>query len=92
MITYSDPQTKEKLYDTNTLRIILKVSPSYLKREIRKYGFKDEDCVKYKNLTLYREMSVLKFINHLVEYRFGKQLSYLKGKLEKMNGEGNGLS
>ena len=85
MITYIDPITNERLYDTNMLRETLSVSPSYLKREILKFEFDETDFVRYKNLYLYRESSVIKFINSIVEYRVVRDLNILKRKLEKHN-------
>jgi hypothetical protein len=91
MITYYEPITGEKLFDTNMLRNTLKVSPSYLKRELRKYRTEKEDFVRYKNLNLYKETFVLNFINHLVEGRFNKELNTLKRGVEKMRETQNGL-
>ena len=91
MITYYEPITGEKLFDTNMLRKTLKVSPSFLKRELRKYRTEKEDFVRYKNLNLYKETFVLNFINHLVEYRFSKELNTLKRDVEKMRQTHNGL-
>ena len=82
---YNSFVTNERLYDTNMLRETLSVSPSYLKRQILKFEFDQTDFVKYKNLYLYRESSVIKFINSIVECRVDKDLNYLKRKLEKHN-------
>jgi hypothetical protein len=91
MITYYEPTTGERLFDTTMLRDTLKVSPSYLKRKLRKYRTNKTDFVRYKNLNLYRETFVLDFINHLVEGRFSKELNTLKRDVEKMRPKPNGL-
>jgi hypothetical protein len=78
MIVYSNPKTNELLYDTNMLREILNVSKSFLVREILKYNFNESDYVKYKNLFLYKEGSVMDFINHLIENRLINEINYLK--------------
>lgn len=72
MITYYEPNTGERLFDTNMLRKTLKVSNSYLKRELRKYRNHREGYVKYKNLNLYKEKFVLGFLCQLVENRIMK--------------------
>ena len=84
MIVYSDPNTNERLYDTHTLRKTLNVSLSYLKRELRKYPFKEGDYIRFKNLHLYKENSVIDFIEYLVENRLENEIKDLKRDINKM--------
>lgn len=83
MIVYSNPNTNERLYDTNMLRETLNVSKSFLVREILKYNFTESDYVKYKNLHLFKEESVIEFIDFLVKNRLIKEINYLKRRIDK---------
>lgn len=83
MIVYSNPNTNERLYDSNMLRETLNVSKSFLVREILKYNFSECDYVKYKNLHLFKEESVIEFIDFLVKNRLIKEMNYLKRRVDK---------
>ena len=65
MITYHD-YTNGIYYDFQTLASILRVTPSYLKRAISKYGFDESDFIRYNNRHLYAENAVVDFIIYLI--------------------------
>ena len=57
--------TGENYIDALTLKRLLQIDPSKLKREIKKY-FKPEDFIKYNNKHLYKEDAVIGFIYYLL--------------------------
>ena len=57
--------TGENYIDALTLKRLLQIEPSKLKREIKKY-FKPEDFIKYNNKHLYKEDAVIGFIYYLL--------------------------
>ncbi len=56
----------EVFYDFNMITDILQIHPSYLKREIKKYGFAATEYQKYKNRHLYSQQAIVDFIVFLV--------------------------
>ncbi len=73
MITYQD-NFNSTYYDFKTLTEILRVHPSYLKREIKKYGFTNTDYVRYNNRYLYSQNAVINFIVYLVKEKLTADL------------------
>jgi len=65
MITYNNDT--EVLYDFNMIAELLGSHPSYLKREIKNYGFKSSEYVRYQNRHLYKQSAVVDFIIYLVK-------------------------
>lgn len=57
--------TGENYIDTLTLKRLLRIEPSKLKREIKKH-FKKEDFIRYNNKHLFREDAVIDFIGYLL--------------------------
>jgi len=57
--------TGENYIDTLTLKQLLQMEPSKLKREMGRY-FTTEDYIKYNNKHLYKETAVVDFICHLL--------------------------
>jgi hypothetical protein len=84
MILYTDFHTKQRLYDTNMIQETFDLQMSFLKREINRYGFTPDDYIRYKNIHLFKESSVLDFIEYLVEKKLGKDVSTLKRRVEKI--------
>jgi hypothetical protein len=69
--------------DTSMISETFNLHKSLLKREMSKYPFGKKDFVKYKNIHLYREKSVLDFMENIVERRLVKDVINLKKRLEK---------
>jgi hypothetical protein len=69
-MTYLDEKNNERLYDTYMLRDRLRMTKSKLQKELSKYNFTSEDYVIYKNQFLFRESSVVKFIESVVLKRY----------------------
>ena len=63
--------TGENYIDALTLKSLLQIEPSKLKREMKKY-FKPEDFIKYNNKHLYKEDAVIGFITYLLTDNFSK--------------------
>ena len=57
----------EVYYDFNMITDLLHFHPSYLKREIKKYGFTAGDYIKYKNRHLYTQNALVDFIIFIVK-------------------------
>lgn len=72
MITYINNET-EVYYDFNMINDILPIHTSILKREMKKYGFKKDEYVKYKNRHLYTLNSVTDFIVFLIKNKVTKK-------------------
>lgn len=66
MMTYINNET-EIYYDFNMITDILPIHSSLLKREMREYGFSNDQYIKYKNRHLYTLNSVADFIVYLLE-------------------------
>lgn len=64
--------TGEKYIDTITLKQVLQIEPSKLKREMKKY-FTIEDYIKYNNKHLYKEEAVIDFICHILVRSIAKE-------------------
>lgn len=64
-------QTGENYIDAITLKALLKIEPSKLKRGMKKY-FKSEDFIIYNNKHLYKEDAVIGFIFYLLTDNFSK--------------------
>ena len=58
-----------KLYDIETMKQILKVSRSKVQRELKK---QNAEIVKYKNLHLYSEITLLNFMELILIEKLGK--------------------
>ena len=59
----------EVYYDFNMIADLLHFHPSYLKREIKKYGFTSGDYIKYKNRHLYTQNALVDFIIFIVKQK-----------------------
>ncbi len=69
-ISFIDEKSNERLYDSYMLRERLKMTKSKLQKELSKYQFTNEDYVIYKNQFLFKESSVVKFIESVVLKRY----------------------
>ena len=63
MITYNDGI--EALYDFNMIARLIGRHPSFLKREIKNYGFNESEYVIYQNRHLYKQSAIVDFIIYL---------------------------
>ena len=72
------------MYDTNMMRETLKVSKSFLIKEMKKYNFLETDYVRYKNQILYTETSFFEFIEYLVKNRLVREIDELRREVDKM--------
>lgn len=72
------------MYDTNMMRETLKVSKSFLIREMKKYNFLETDYIRYKNQILYTETSFFEFIEYLVKNRLIRDIDELRREVDKM--------
>lgn len=79
MIIYTDIKTGQRYFDTTMLQAILSISASKLKREMLKYGFVEDDYIKYNNRFLIKEMAVIDFMDYMAS-RWFKQ--YVKSTQE----------
>ncbi len=59
----------EVYYDFNMIMDLLHFHPSYLKREIKKYGFTANEYIKYKNRHLYTQNALVDFIIYIVQQK-----------------------
>ena len=84
MIRFLKTDTGETMYDTNMMRETLKVSKSFLIREMKKYNFRETDYVRYKNQILYTETSFFEFIEYLVKNRLIRDIDGLRREVDKM--------
>lgn len=66
------------------MRETLKVSKSFLIREMKKYNFSETDFVRYKNQILYTETSFFEFIEYLVKNRLVRDIDELVKKVDKI--------
>ena len=67
----------EILFDTNMIKESLGFSKSRLQKEMSKYRFPENEIVIYKNQFLFREGTVIEFINFLVKERLERKLNLL---------------
>jgi len=65
MITYTN-NLNERYYDANMIKDILGVNLSFLKRQIKTYNFPPESYIKHTNKHLFKEESLIDFIDYLV--------------------------
>ena len=84
MIRFLKTHTGETMYDTNMMRETLKVSKSFLIKEMKKYNFLETDYVRYKNQILYTETSFFEFIEYLVKNRLVREIDELRREVDKM--------
>lgn len=84
MIRFLRTDTGETMYDTNMMRETLKVSKSFLIREMKKYNFLETDYIRYKNQILYTETSFFEFIEYLVKNRLIRDIDELRREVDKM--------
>ena len=84
MIRYTITQTGEILYNTNMLKETLKVSKSFLIREMKKYNFSENDYIRYKNQILFKEKSVMDFMDYLIKNRMINHVEELNRMVEKI--------
>ena len=80
-MTYKNSKN-EIFYDTYLLTKILGVNLSYLKREIKKYGFSQTCYIKYNNKHLYNEAAIVDFINCLIIRSIEKDIQKLSQKID----------
>ena len=66
MITYTN-NLNERYYDANMIKDILGVNLSFLKRQIKTYNFPPESYIKHTNKHLFKEESLIDFIDFLVK-------------------------
>jgi len=83
MITYQTSKN-EVLYDFKMLTDVLRVHPSYLKRVIKEYGFKETDYIRYKNRHLYCENAVVEFVTYLVAEKLKTELRKMEKAVDKI--------
>jgi hypothetical protein len=69
-ISFIDERSNERLYDSYMLRERLRMTKSKLQKELSKYNFTSEDYVIYKNQFLFKESSVVRFIESVVLKRY----------------------
>ena len=91
LIRFLKTDTGEKMYDTNMMKETLKVSKSFLIREMKKYNFSETDYIRYKNQFLYTETSFFEFIEYLVKNRLIRDIDELNKKVDKMIKNPDGL-
>lgn len=89
---FINPKTNEILYDTNMMRELLGVSKSQLKRGMVKYNFSEDEFIKYKNQFLFKENSVINFIEFLLNNKFVKDIEEIKLEVNKIKRLRNGFS
>ena len=82
MITYINTN-HEPLYDFTMVSELLRVNPSYLKRVIKKYNFKETDCIMYKNRYLYTQSSIVDLVAFLVVNRLTTDVRKLEALVNK---------
>ena len=83
-MTYKNSKN-EIFYDIHLLTQILGVNLSYLKREMKKYGFAKSSYIKYNNKHLYTEAVIIDFINSLVVISLEKDIKELSKKIKHYN-------
>lgn len=67
----------EILFDTNMIKECLGFSKSKLQKEMSKYRFPENEIIVYKNQFLFKEGTVIEFINFLVKERLEKKINLL---------------
>lgn len=69
-ISFIDEKSNERLYDSYMLRERLRMSKSKLQKELNKYDFTHDDYIMYKNQFLFKENSIINFIESIVLRRY----------------------
>ncbi len=82
MITYTNTKN-ELLYDFTMVAELLRVNSSYLKRAVKKYSFKENDCIKYKNRYLYTQSAIVDLVVFLVTNRLITDVRRLEASVNK---------
>ena len=65
-ISFIDERNNQRLYDCYMLRERLKMTKPTLQRELNRYNFTTDDYIVYQNKFLFKEDSIVKFIESIV--------------------------
>ena len=65
-ISFIDERNNQRLYDSYMLRERLKMTKPTLQRELNRYNFTTDDYIVYQNKFLFKEDSIVKFIESIV--------------------------
>ena len=69
-ISYIDEKNNERLYDSFMLRTRLRMNKSRLQKELNQYNFTSDDYIVFKNQYLFKESSVVRFIENIVMKKY----------------------
>lgn len=82
-MTYTN-NNNEVFYDFKMIAELLRVHPSYLQREMKKYSFSASDYVRYQNRHLYTQNAVIDFVIFLVKDDVSTDIRRLEAAVKKI--------